>query len=64
MKIDGNMGSKIHKYIVPKSTEKTFSICKLYNSNLEEEEEKPVINQSLVEQEKYRKYNFMVSKLF
>ena len=32
------MGSKIHKHIGHKNTDKTFSICKLYNNNLEEEE--------------------------
>ena len=64
MKVNGNQSSKIHKYITPKATEKTFSICKLYNSSLEEEEEKPVISQDIVEQEKHRKYQFMATKLF
>lgn len=36
MKIEGNQGSKIHKIIAPKATEKTFSLCKLYDSSLEE----------------------------
>ena len=63
-KLDGNQGAKIYKYITPKAAEKTFSICKLYNSQLQEEEEKPVISQELVDKEKMRKYQLMVTKLF
>ena len=64
MKLDGNQSTKIYKYITPKAAENSFSICKLYNSQLQEEEEKPVISQQLVDQEKMRKYQLMVTKLF
>lgn len=50
MKIDNNYNAKINKYIVPKSAQKTYSLCKLYNENLREEEVKPVINHQLLEQ--------------
>jgi len=30
------MGSKIGKYIQPKMTGKTYSLCKMYDSNLDE----------------------------
>lgn len=63
IKLDNNLGGKISKLIAPKSTEKTYSLCKLYDESLREQEEKPVLNQQIVEQEKSRKYNFMMSKL-
>ena len=63
IKVDNNIGSKINKYIAPKSTEKTYSLCKLYDNNLKEQEEKPLVSQQILEQEKARKYNFMMSKL-
>ena len=34
LKVENNLGSKINKFIAPKSTEKTYSLCKLYDNNL------------------------------
>lgn len=63
IKIDNNYSTKISKYIIPQSAQKSYSLCKLYDNNLKEQEEKSVVSQQLVEQEKTRKYNFMMSKL-
>ena len=38
IKVDSNIGSKINKYIAPKSTEKAYSLCKLYDQSLKEQE--------------------------
>lgn len=63
IKAENNFASKIHKYIVPKNSEKTYSLCKFYDKNLKEEEVKPIISQELLEREKSRKYQFTMSKL-
>ena len=32
----GNMGGKINKYIASQMNEKSYSLCKMYDSNLDE----------------------------
>lgn len=32
----GNMGAKINKYIAPKMNQKSYSLCKMYDSNLDQ----------------------------
>lgn len=34
IKIDNNYSSKISKYITPQSAEKSYSLCKLYDNQL------------------------------
>ena len=63
IKAENNFASKINKYILPKNSEKTYSLCKFYDNNLNEDEMKPVISQELMEREKARKYQFTMSKL-
>ncbi len=63
IKPSGNMGVMIGKYIAPKTSEKSYSLCKLYDSNLDELQVAPVVSQSLKVQEKNRKFNFMMEKL-
>ena len=36
IKPTGNMGGKINKYIAPQMNEKSYSLCKMYDSNLDE----------------------------
>lgn len=43
----GNMGAQINKYIAPKMNEKSYSLCNMYDSNLDELRVEPVISQSL-----------------
>jgi hypothetical protein len=64
MKVDNNYNSKISKFIGPQSTQKSYSLCKLYDEELKVKEGKPVVSQQVLEQEKSRKFNFMMSKLF
>jgi hypothetical protein len=40
-----NIRGKVSKYIQPKKNEKTYSLCKFYDFSLEEQEQKPIINQ-------------------
>lgn len=63
LKVENNYNNKINKYIDPKNSQKTYSLCKFYNTNLQEEKIKPVISQQLLEQEKARKYQFTMTKL-
>jgi hypothetical protein len=59
----GNMGSKINKYIAPKSGEKNYSLCKMYDSNLDQLEVEPIVSQNVQQREKTRKFNFVMDKL-
>lgn len=43
----GNMGAKISKYIAPKMNEKSYSLCKMYDSNLDELQIEPIVSQSI-----------------
>lgn len=63
IKPSGNMGSMISKYITPKTSDKSYSLCKLYDSNLDELQVAPVVSESLKVQEKNRKFNFVMEKL-
>lgn len=49
LKINENKGGAIQKYIAPKGKERAFSICNLYNKDLTEKAEKPVVNQEILE---------------
>ena len=44
IKPEGNLGAKIGKYIAPKTTEKSYSLCKMYNKNLEELQVPPIVS--------------------
>jgi hypothetical protein len=57
------MGAMINKYITPKTSEKSYSLCKLYDSNLDELQVGPVVSESLKVREKNRKFNFAMEKL-
>ena len=63
IKPSGNMGAMISKYITPKTSDKSYSLCKLYDSNLDELQVAPVVSESLKVQEKNRKFNFVMEKL-
>lgn len=56
----GNMGMKIGKYIAPKTAQKSYSLCKMYDSNLDELTVAPLVSESIKEKEKSRKFNFVM----
>lgn len=64
LKINENKGAGIEKYIAPQGKERAFSICNLYNKDLTEKAEKPMMSKEIMEREKSTKYNFLISKLF
>ena len=45
VKIENNYNGQINKYIKPYHSQKTFSLCKLYDNNLKEEDTYPMISQ-------------------
>ena len=44
IKPSGNLGVKINKYIAPKTAEKSYSLCKMYDCNLDELEVQAMIS--------------------
>ena len=63
LKAEGSMGNRIDKYIGPGSKEKGYSLTQLYDNDLKVQEKPKIMTQDQKQNEKNRKFNFMMSKL-
>lgn len=63
IKVEGSMGNRIDKYIGPGSSEKGYSLTRLYDNDLKVQEKPTILTQQQKQNEKNRKFDFMMSKL-
>ena len=63
LKAEGSMANRIEKYIGPGSNEKGYSLTKLYDNDLQVQEKPMILTQQQKQNEKNRKFDFMMSKL-
>lgn len=63
LKAEGSMATRINKYIVPKTADKGYSLTKLYDNNLEVHQQPVILTQNQKQEEKKRKFDFVMSKM-
>ena len=57
------MGARIQKYISPKTSDKGYSLTKMYDNNLELMEKPTIMTQHQQSMDKNRKFDFVMSKI-
>ena len=63
LKMQGSMAERIQKYIVPKTSEKGYSLTKMYDNNLELRERPMILTQNQKLMDKSRKFDFIMTKM-
>jgi hypothetical protein len=63
LKAEGSMAARINKYIVPSSADKGYSLTRLYDNNLEVHQQPAILTQNQKQEEKKRKFDFVMSKM-
>ena len=63
LKMEGSMGERIQKYIVPKTADKGFSLTKMYDNNLDLKQKPMIQTQNQKQQDKNRRFDFVMTKM-